>query len=307
MREWFVLLSLLVAQSAGATTYCADYFALAAFSPKQCELALSTFEGVKHPCIGVLWGTFGLNNFCLERFITRYGDKPHTIRIHATNETCRRPTKVCEKGREVNPAMRRGNYSRGLLRNPELAREVGRRVVSIRDWLSLHGTKNTRAILTTGLEDNFSRAAYEKVRDTFTEALIGSGILLARSPMASVSFGIAYGPSDFIELHGASVNANEWRDDTGYPPCIQSTDGTLFDPTGQGRILNGNGDVSFLWPALRDIASNYCDFVFIWSNSQASDKRLARFFVRPSKRPYRLDKREVKLINKWIINLEKLK
>lgn len=270
MKEIFLLATLLFSVCARAEI-CADFFAMSAFNDKQCEQALSVFEHSKTPCLGWLWGTFGKSLKCQEKFMARFQNKLHTIRIHALNETCKRGGRTCERGREVMPG------------------QEARRFKEVSDWVDAHSVPWTRAIITTGLEDNYTNAKYRRIRKK-----LNTSWLTARSPMACDALGYDTRRSDFIELHGYYAIPRG-------KACIFSTDGIVISGAIQG--WHPPREVSFAdmrW--IIGTAKGACDFVFIWSASQDGGQR--GHYIRPSKRHFRISTYEISSIKKLIKEFE---
>ncbi len=67
--------------------------AFAAMNPSfPCNDWLGTLqEGtrrVSKPAMAIVWGTFGSNGACVQRFLTQNRDRPHLLEIHFSNQTC---------------------------------------------------------------------------------------------------------------------------------------------------------------------------------------------------------------------------
>ena len=65
-----------------------------------CEKALKVYDGIKKPALMFLWGTFGDNLSCVEKFVD-LPQKHKEVYIHFSNECCRR-NRTCKKGEKKN-------------------------------------------------------------------------------------------------------------------------------------------------------------------------------------------------------------
>lgn len=124
-----------------------------------CEAYLATSDFSARPATSVLWGTFGDDPTCLSRFTSRYHDKPHLVQFHFSNESCRRNGN-CEFG-ELRPDLNRREYSAALERkDPALLGAIRDRIKNIRAVAEASRNANTYLVLSTGLEDNYTSAAF---------------------------------------------------------------------------------------------------------------------------------------------------
>jgi hypothetical protein len=165
----------------------------------------------ERPVMAVLYGTFGRNSSCIKRFAHKFRNKPHLIEIHPTNETCRHAPRICLKG-EVFKNLRVQEYNGLLEAMPEYAKvKLLVRLKRIVDITAL-GNSFTTWVLSTGLEDSFTRKAYENIVSLYRE---NWPFLIARSSTSDVAYTRG---ADFNELHTATARF-------GKKPCIWNQDG----------------------------------------------------------------------------------
>ena len=132
-------------------------------SPRKsaCDRLLEMLAPVPYPAMAVLWGTFGDNPACLERFIRTFRDRPHLIEIHFSNETCRRSNgaRPCLAG-EFLPELNVAQLNAALERLDSGALgAIFQRTQSISTLMDEIYSHNTHIILSIGLEDQYSQFA----------------------------------------------------------------------------------------------------------------------------------------------------
>lgn len=130
------------------------------FEDTDCNKVIKMAKGVSHPAIAILYNTFGSNEECLERFwsVTEKLGKRHITEIHFSNEAGRRTGNVDRK--DFLRSFDVKTYNKALKEMPNwIERRIKRRVHSIRKVVRKH-RKYGYFILSTGLEDNFSKQAW---------------------------------------------------------------------------------------------------------------------------------------------------
>lgn len=162
--------------------------------------------------MSVLWGTFGSDTSCIRRFVER-NDKPKTLQIHLLNNTCMR--RRCYDGE-----LFRGDYREFNKQVRSLVPKLTRRVQRIRAVVETLRRENVTFILGTGLEDNYTRDAYEVVLDTIRPYW---PYWISRNPSHGVSHYLGY--ADMLEVHGRNAKC-------GGKVQIANQDGTLFSDSG---------------------------------------------------------------------------
>lgn len=164
LRFWTVLLAVcLVCRSALAEPFV-GFSSFAALSPKfPCSKFLRIANKAEHPAMAVLHGTFGANYDCVNRFIEENRDRPHLVEVHLLNGACRRANR-CYEG-EIYPRTSVAEFNRKLeARDRDLLSKIIDRVVVV--FLALNANDKTTLVMTTGLEDNYSREAFEVMYET---------------------------------------------------------------------------------------------------------------------------------------------
>lgn len=264
------------------------YYALQAFSEAECARALSVFDGVQRPSLAILWGTFGSSNACLNRYLSTYSNVPHVLEIHITNNTCLRRG-ICRRGEVVRGVTWR-RYNRLLEeRDPTTMRLLRSRIYSIaRAIRSLRGA-NTRVLLSSGLEDNYTRAAYEVVRSLLNSALTITPFEIVRNPMR---VGFSSTPTaDLLEGHRVHSNIGpQWNG-----RCVVNNDGVDIQFSGSARrgLIYWTSLPSFIEP----YRSRGC-LVYLW---WAGPQGLGNPRVTPQRRRYVLRADALQKINQTLL------
>lgn len=253
-----------------------SYFAMQAKS-FPCEEALSVFRGVEVPATAVLWGTFGSERTCLKKYL-KLGQR-RILEIHPTNEAGRRnrrsqigdllPGYTVE---QLNRALERGS------RTVILA--FKRRVSRIDSFLKRYADYTTEAILSTGLEDNYTEKAFRRVLGIVKQY----GYAVARSKVGhSRSDGV-----DFNEYHGVLTSAPA--------PCIFNFDGTDIR-TDLGRWGYSNSvSLSRAKELLRK--ARKCRVAFLWEASAQGIE--GERFIKPRERSFRTSRKGRRIFNSII-------
>lgn len=171
---------------------------------------------IKAPAVAVLWGTFGHKLRCLKHFTREFKDRPHLIEIHLSNEACRR-NKRCHEGELLRPLGVR-QYNHKLREGNEATRKaIQGRAKNILRTLPYIVNENTKILLTTGLEDNFTKEAYTQILEWVQEVWPYD---VARNPLGR--HGVFVGNANYLELHGLRPNFKG-------KPCITNNDGVKID------------------------------------------------------------------------------
>lgn len=129
-----------------------------------CDKALKAFEGVKKPALMFLWGTFGNEKICLNKFLN-LPQKEKEVYIHFSNECCRR-NNTCKKGEFLKdtPVWKLNS----LLANGDKKTKEAykKRFNKIYEFIESETKNNTSKItwyISTGLEDNYTFANKKRV------------------------------------------------------------------------------------------------------------------------------------------------
>lgn len=184
-----------------------------------CEQGLKFFEpGADITALSILWGTFGDNQRCVTEWATKMAKsgRKHTLQIHLSNETCRRAkNRKCSEA-ELSSDMSVSKYNRALESlDPAAIGALEGRLKEIRAFADRIKTPSMELVLSTGLEDNFSLAAYkvvlERVRATWPYVVVRNPVEFNRQ-RDQLS-------ADLYELHGPKPPFLEGQ------KCIANLDG----------------------------------------------------------------------------------
>lgn len=170
LRALTLLLSFWVAHSEAEPFV--GFSSFAALSPKfPCSQFLKIQS--KKPAMAILLTTFGADFKCVNRFIELNKSRQHLIQIHPLNGPCRR-NKRCDSNEIA--------YKDSIERfNQKLERGRGKVFFQIKKKLSnaikkIKANKNTRLIISSGLEDDYTvrahRAIVALIYETLPDAFI---------------------------------------------------------------------------------------------------------------------------------------
>lgn len=196
------------------------FSAFAAFHPEfPCLEFLSISAKASYPATAVLVTTFGYDTKCVKRYLDRFKNRPHFLEIHTSNETFRRNLYKATKF-EIAPTLGVRAYNQAIeKRDAYLLRRVRAKV----KWVNKHilplTNANSYVVLSTGLEDNYSKRAYRIIRNEIKKLWKGD---LVRNPLhippnCRDTDGVKY-----CELHLP-------ESDFGKVPCIWNNDGNYDD------------------------------------------------------------------------------
>lgn len=178
---FFLLSTPLTAQYRGYSSY-------AALNPRfPCDSFLRISEGAKKPAMVVLYGTFGTDWSCVKRFAKKFRNRDYLIEVHFSNEGCR-DRQICYRG-EMARLLKSHQYNRKIeQRDQRTLREISTRIFLIK-WAFEKLTPPNRGrlaiyALSTGLEDRYTKRAFEVLEPIFKELW---PYLLIRSRMGNRS------------------------------------------------------------------------------------------------------------------------
>lgn len=277
------------AQNAPSPPVGVAYYALQRFSSAQCSKALSVFEGVRTPSMVILWGTFGANNACVARYLSTYSNIPHILEVHITNNTCLRRG-ICRRGEMIRGVSWR-RYNRLLEeRDPATIRLLRSRIYQIARTMKRLRGPGSRILLSSGLEDNYTSAAYETVRSVLRDALTITPFEIVRSPMRVRSS--ATPVADLLEGHGRAPRIGpQWNE-----RCLVNNDGVDIQFSGVPRRRY------IYWSALPGFIDPYrsrgCLVYLWWPGPQGlGDPRIT-----PGRRQYVLRPDALQKINQILLH-----
>jgi hypothetical protein len=287
LNKWILALFALVfiAAPLKAQPVCVSYFASEAFSTSQCKEALKVFDGVRHPCMATLWGTFGRHgpDGCTAHFLRKFGGRKHTLEIQFENWSGRRRHAL--KQGELFPTFGVSQYVRKIeLKDTLVIARIRARAEAIAKFLSEQASENAEIIVTTGLEDNLSNRAYRIVLAELKKTL-PANVLLARNPEGADEKNHSFDGADFAELHTVSAKFNQPG------KCIVSLDGQDIDFTNSRREDNRNVRYASLFNQIRRYRARHCYFILWWAAVQGKQS------INPRSRSFSFSSKNISLIN----------
>lgn len=223
-----------------------------------CEQGLKFFEpGADITALSILWSTFGNDPRCVTEWAAKMAKsgRKHTLQIHLSNETCRRAkNRKCSEA-ELSSGMSVSKYNRALESlDPAAIGALELRIKEVREFADRIKTPSMELILSTGLEDNFSLAAYkvvlERVRANWPHLVVRNPVEFNRQ-RDQLS-------ADIYELHGPNPPFLEGQ------KCIANLDGVdiVFphrrSPTSER--VSWKDTVSYL-----ERYRERCRIAFLWS------------------------------------------
>lgn len=292
--RYLLIALLLAATSALGESVGLHVNSLRGLSAKQCETLLSAYEGVSVPKISFLWKTFDRGRGdCVRAFTERFSDRPNYVFIYFSNETCRRSPRFCEAGREIGAHYRSREFSSRLeRRDRKVLEQISRRGAAISKFISTIESHNSRTVIIYGLEDDWTDRAY-RVFKRYADRSLPADIQTARNPNAKDALHVSTHGADFIELHPIESNFRN-------KACIFSNDGADINLGGRYRALNGALSVPRMSRRIGE-AQRRCNHAFLWWNNQGIENK----FIRPSRRSFRIDPKDISVINSILRRLEK--
>lgn len=276
-----------------------SYFAAQGFTQKQCTEALKAFNGVKNPCLSILWKTFDRpGGNCAQRFLFENRSKPHTLQIHFDDSTYRRRAEYYFGA--ITPEYKRDQYNRELQNRDEyVLSEVRNRALEILQFKIDYGFENSEFILTTGLEDDYTGSAFKAVYEEIKKN-IGPGFYIGRNPNGTQESNYRTDDLDFIELHSVKPRFK----DSSRARCFASTDGYGIEFQNRNRTGSKPGVLSI--PEVRRFIRRYanrgCRVFLWWPDPQG---RGGPVFLEPSRRDFRIYRSHVRSINKLVRSFDK--
>lgn len=243
------------------------YLGIAAFASMNanypCREALRIVRESPRPAFVVLWGTFGKEKSCIERYLKQNRRREHLLQIHLTNEAGRRNSRL--RSGELYPRASVRRYNRLLEKGR--ANRTYARIRRITRFVETVKREKTKLVLSLGLEDNFTKRARVKLLEKAQEIWPYS---LAFNPVGDNCMGV---PS------GARCESHSLRPRFKGHPCSWSNDGK--------DILEID-----LREQLERVKN--CDIIYLWD---AGSQGIKNGFIDPKKREFKFDaraKRELK-------------
>lgn len=257
------------------------YFAMMA--PQfPCNEALDVFDKSLPFATAVLWETFGSDTKCIKDWFERSSSQKRVLEIHLTNEACRRNARC--GATDFRPDLSVKDYNRLLAKGDEaLLKSLRERVRAISTLVSPYVSPSTELILSTGLEDNFTKRAYEKIFSVVKEEWPHK---VVRSPVGSLR-DISHATADYVELHS---DTPKFPDNV---PCIANLDGT--DISFPHRQSDQPSRLS--WDEVDGFVATFgtrCRTTYLWAAPWQGIS--GTIFTAPASRSLQVDSRDVNLI-----------
>lgn len=295
MNYILILLLLLIASEGRGQGIEIAHFAAQGYNKTQCKIALDGYTGIKNPTFSFLYGTFKRSGDCPKEFIRRFKNKPHSIKIYGTNETCRRGNRFCSSHKEANPGYRAANYSAALETNTGVVISgLRKRVRDLRTWIDRHTEPRTRVYVVTGLEDDFTEKAYRVVVGEYRRGLLKKDfkrVIIVRNPNGSNANNFSSRGSEFIELHAL-------RSYFGGRRGIWSNDG--YDIRFGRGYLNPSISTNSLYTYARQYSTGGYR-VQIWWNTQGIERG---GYLKPDHRIFNVNRGDVEVVNQLALKLQ---
>lgn len=244
--------------------------------------------------MAVLWNTFDTHRVCVPMFLKKFEYVPHILEIHATNEANRHTHKLARY--EFLATESTSKYNANLVaKDPKTLEAVRKNTQKIVDYVAKYGNVNTAVMVSTGLEDKFSNAAWRVLAGAMREVL-PPRFLLVRSPQKDNDENTDYSLANAIELHGAGP----WWSHPGTPShCVINNDGFDIDFK-TNAYRNGSGStfsISGMLDQIRYYKGSGCLFFIWWTAPQAD---ASRRFVEPRRRDFVVHSQDVHAVNKLL-------
>lgn len=243
LRNYVIATALLLTACGGDVTnvpaaqpvLSADHYegvaAFAVQSPRfPCDAMLEGVATLQTPALAFPFHTFGTSDACIKAFVEQSSAKPHLLVIHATNETCRKHNS-CTTG-DLFQGVSSSELNRRIeAHEPATISTLRQRFADIRQTVAGVSSQNTRVVVSTGLEDEYSSKAAEIV------------FLLAHEQFAEV----AENPE--VKRHTFSHIVEVHRAQTAQPHGLALEDGACQTDVESKDFLRRNKQslASFVW------------------------------------------------------------
>ena len=253
-----------------------------------CEKSLQVFEGVKNPALMFLWGTFGDDLSCVEKFL-KMNKKEKKVYIHFSNECCRR-NGTCKKGELMKNVGVKELNSRLEKKDKDTLEKYKKRMEEILLFIDemQKENPNTTWYISTGLEDNYtskaSKVVFDYLRKLKKSSKYASNIIIYVNPLNSICI------NPRCEIHNKGLGRdNHWVFlPDGY--CVKPFDAcnnNIYTVKEQDKKINAqikNKNSYFVW----------------WSEQQGRYGEPASLAKPPRKRTIRISDKQIREANKLL-------
>ena len=207
-----------------------------------CKEALQVYKDIKHHALSWLYGTFGDNWQCVDDFVYKLPGKKKMY-IHFSNECCRR-NRTCKKG-ELLKNMSVSEFNTKLEnKNKKVLNEINKRIAKLNGKIAEYHTQGVEVILSTGLEDNYTRKAFKVMYNQIKNNSIADDVI--QSPLKNCYL------KNKCEWHDKSKNGKAYLFmPDGY--CVENYDNDkcktnlLRESELNELVRNRNGKNFFMW------------------------------------------------------------
>jgi hypothetical protein len=223
------------------------------------------------PATAILWGSFGKDTRWIDRYLTAMDGRENVVEIHFSNESGRRNGRL--GAGDIMPYSGVAAYNERLeTMTEEMEEIIGQRAVEILEFRDSY-PKNTRWILSLGLESNYTEDAALNILAIISDVW---------------HYEIAYNPLDgncnhvpdwvYCETHGYNATPKP-------PRCIISGDGQDAGPRAVVSAGNRPATMSEVRDFIQRGSVSNC-ITLLWS---AQTQGVDRAFVPTLDRSFRLD------------------
>lgn len=254
-----------------------------------CERALNVFQGIKKPALMFLWGTFGDDLTCVEKFI-KMNNRQKQVYIHFSNECCRR-NGTCKKGELMKNVGVKELNSKLEKKDKKTLEKYEKRMDEILLFIDKMQKidSNTEWFISTGLEDNYTpraaRVVFNHLREFKKKSENSNKITIYVNPLNS-SLCI----NAKCEIHKKDLSRNNhWVFlPDGY--CVKPFDAcnyNVFTEAEQNKKINEqikNKNSYFVW----------------WSEQQGRYGEPPSLAKPPRKRTIKISDKQIKEANKLL-------
>ncbi len=283
----FLMAFLSVAQNANSNVLGQAYYAIQN-KTFPCKKSLQVFNGVKKPALMFLWGTFGNDLTCVEKFI-KMNKKNKKVYIHFSNECCRR-NKTCKKGELLKNLSVNDLNKRLEKKDKSILKKYENRMDKILLFIDKMQKENpnTTWYISTGLEDNYTLKAkkivYNQLRKFKKKSENSGKIKIYVNPLNSECI------INKCEIHNKNLGRNNhWVFlPDGY--CVKPFDAcnyNVFTASEQKKKIKKqlkNKNSYFVW----------------WSEQQGRYGEPASLAKPPRKRVIKISTKQIKEANKLL-------
>lgn len=285
MRQGLLLLiiySLISLQAYSDTFVGVSIFAAQGLNEKQCHRFLKVFEGVNKPAISFVWKSFDRNLFdCVAEFAKHNQNKKHIIQVHFLNGVSRRNGMLSRK--DLLPKYNYQRLNKQLAkRGSRISIKLNREAGILKDYLTLISNKDTRIIVSLGLEDNYTNRAFREVENTLR-------IIFPNTDLSSNDvLNLRNDPSLINERHGAFIKNIPVN-------CLINFDGYDINFTDKKNKFQKSLSLEELKNEIHRYYNKGCSVFIWWREPQGIEEEHRK--IKPDYRDYKIISKQIGIIN----------